>query len=75
MSEHPTHPLVDMLTSKVGIAFLWTGNAIAAIFSYASQIALILTIIATIANLFFTFRDKWWRDPYRKARRARRRRR
>jgi hypothetical protein len=39
-----------------------------------NQVLAVITIVLGIVNLFFTLRDKWWRDPVRKAKRAAKRR-
>lgn len=58
----------------------WIANFVLGFMSFVSVVTLNqilggLTIILTLLNIFFQLRDKWWRDPVRKAKRNAARRR
>lgn len=57
----------DTLWAFLKIAFAWVAAGIAKLFDTAAQMSLaewvqFAALIFTLAQTFFLFRDKWWRE-------------
>lgn len=58
MAKVVTEPVQDAIALKLAIS--WVGGAVGT-FTLSTAV-LIGTLIFTIVQIFFTLRDKWWRE-------------
>lgn len=78
LGQHASKPMTDNEThwAFLKIFFAWLAAAIAELFDTVTRLSLaewvqFAALVFTLAQTFFLFRDKWWRE--RKQRRTARR--